>query len=202
VLIATDDMYEHIYWGDGPFSSFATACPELYDRTITVNGVSKSYAMTGWRIGYAGAPAPLIKAMTKIQSQSTSNPASMSQAAALAALTGDQACVTDMMREFRSRHDFVVASLDALPGVSCRPGAGTFYAFADFSACIEAHPGINDDVELAEYLLAAAGVALVPGTAFGAPGHLRVSFAADMSTLEEAMRRLADCLGGQTSSKS
>ena len=93
------------------------------------------------------------------------------------------------------RHDFVVAALDALPGVSCLRGAGTFYAFADFSACIEAHPGINDDVELAEYLHAAAGVALVPGTAFGAPGHLRVSFAADMSTLEEAMRRLADCLG-------
>ncbi|HUE89446.1 MAG TPA: pyridoxal phosphate-dependent aminotransferase [Vicinamibacterales bacterium] len=195
VLIATDDMYEHIYWGDEPFTSFASACPQLYDRTVTVNGVSKSYAMTGWRIGYAGAAAPLIKAMTKIQSQSTSNPASMSQAAALAALTGDQTCVTDMMREFRVRHEFVVAALDSLPGVSCRPGAGTFYAFADFSACIEAHPGINDDVELAEYLLAAAGVALVPGTAFGAPGHLRVSFAAGMPTLEEAMRRLADCLG-------
>ncbi len=195
VLIATDDMYEHIYWGDEPFCSFATACPDLYDRTVTVNGVSKSYAMTGWRIGYAGAPAPLIKAMAKVQSQSTSNPASMSQAAAVAALNGDQQCVAEMTRAFRERHDFVVSALNDLHDVSCRPGAGAFYAFADFTACINARDGIDDDVQLAEYLLAAAGVALVPGTAFGAPGHLRVSFAADMDTLKEAMRRLAACLG-------
>ncbi|CAN5163107.1 pyridoxal phosphate-dependent aminotransferase [soil metagenome] len=194
VLIATDDMYEHIYWGEQPFESFASACPQLYDRTVTVNGVSKSYAMTGWRIGYAGAPAPLVRAMTKVQSQSTSNPAAVSQAAALAALSGDQQCVAEMCEAFRERHDYVVQALDALPGVACRPGDGTFYAFADFSDCIAAHPGIGDDVELAEYLLAVAGVALVPGSAFGAPGHLRVSFAVDLETLHEAMSRLENCL--------
>ncbi|MGH8495102.1 MAG: pyridoxal phosphate-dependent aminotransferase [Gammaproteobacteria bacterium] len=195
VLVSTDDMYEHIYWSKEPFCSFATACPELYDRTVTVNGVSKSYAMTGWRIGYAGAPAPIVKAMTKVQSQSTSNPASVSQAAAVAALNGDQRCVSEMTKAFKERHDFIVPALNELPGVSCRPGDGTFYAFADFTECIRAHDSIEDDVELAEYLLAAAGVALVPGTAFGAPGHLRVSFATDMETLKEAIKRLAACLG-------
>jgi len=194
ILIATDDMYEHILWAEEPFCNILNACPDFYDRTIVLNGVSKVYAMTGWRIGYAGGPAELIKAMKKIQSQSTSNPTSISQVAAQAALEGDQSCIKPMVTAFRERHDFVVAALNALPGVTCLPADGTFYCFPSFEAVIERMDSVKDDVELAEYLIENAGVAFVPGSAFGAPGYLRLSFATSMDILKDAMERLARAL--------
>ena len=131
IVIASDEMYEHIYWGQEPFTAFLQANPALYDRTVTINGVSKAYAMTGWRIGYCGGPTDIVSAMSTIQGQSTSNASSISQRAATVALNGDQGCVAEMNRAFKARHDFVVQGLNALPGVTCLPGAGTFYAFAD-----------------------------------------------------------------------
>ena len=195
VLVATDDMYEHILWSEEPFCNILNACPALYDRTIVLNGVSKAYAMTGWRIGYAGGPADLIKAMKKIQSQSTSNPTSIAQVAAEAALNGDQGCIAPMLKAFKERHDHVVARLNALDGVHCLPADGTFYAFPDFRKVIAANPNVNSDVELAEYILNEAGVALVPGSAFGAEGYLRLSFATSMENLDAALDRIADLLG-------
>ncbi len=194
VLIATDDMYEHILWSAEPFSNILMACPELNARTIVLNGVSKVYAMTGWRIGYAGGPAELIKAMKKIQSQSTSNPTSISQVAAQAALDGDQACITPMLKAFRERHDFVVAALNEIPGVTCLPADGTFYCFPHVQEVIDRMDGISDDIGLAEFLLDQAGVALVPGSAFGAPGYVRLSFATGLDTLKTALERIAKSL--------
>lgn len=193
VLIATDDMYEHIYWGAEPFANILMVCPDLAERTIVLNGVSKAYAMTGWRIGYAAGPRALIAGMKKVQSQSTSNPASISQAAAEAALRGDQACVRTMCQAFRKRHDWLVAEFNRMPGVHCAPSVGTFYAFPSFAEAIR-RSGCKDDVELAEQLLTQAGVALVPGTAFGAPGHVRLSFAASESVLAAAMERIGGYL--------
>ena len=194
VLIATDDMYEHILWSEEPFSNILDACPDLYERTIVLNGVSKVYAMTGWRIGYAGGPADLIKAMKKVQSQSTSNPASISQAAAQAALEGDQSCIEPMIKAFRERHDFVVEALNRIPGVVCLPADGTFYCFPQVQAVIDRLDAVNNDIELAEYLLDNAGVALVPGSAFGAPGYVRISFATSMDILKDALARLTKAL--------
>ncbi len=195
VLIATDDMYEHILWTEAPFCNILDACPELYSRTIVLNGVSKAYSMTGWRIGYAGGPEPLIKAMKKIQSQSTSNPASISQAAAVAALDGDQGCIAPMLKAFKERHDFVVGKLNELPGVECLPSDGTFYSFPNLHHILEKRKDLHNDVELAEWLLQDAGVALVPGSAFGAPGYMRLSFATSMGNLEDALNRLHKALG-------
>ena len=189
VVVVSDDIYEHIYWADEPFVSFATACPELFDRTVTVNGVSKAYAMTGWRIGYAGGPAELISAMKTVQSQSTSNPCSVSQAAAQAALDGDQGPVREMCAAYRRRHDYIVAALNAIPGVQCRPGEGAFYAFPRVQDAVE-RLGLADDTALAKKLIAEADVACVPGAAFEAPGYLRMSFACSQETLEEAVNRL------------
>lgn len=194
VLIATDDMYEHILWTEEPFVNILMACPDLYDRTIVLNGVSKAYSMTGWRIGYAGGPAWLIKAMKKIQSQSTSNPTSISQHAAEAGIKGDQQCVKDMVTAFKERHDFVVGALNAMPGVECIESDGTFYAFPSFQAVIDRLDGIEDDLQLGEFLIENAGVALVPGSAFGTPGHMRLSFATSMENLENAMQRIAKCI--------
>jgi aspartate aminotransferase len=193
IVIGTDDMYEKIYWEPEPFCSLVTAVPELYPRTVTINGVSKSYAMTGWRIGYCGGPKELIQAMSTIQGQSTSNPSSISQKAAVAALTGDQACVGTMNAAFKERRDFVVRALNALPGVSCLPGAGTFYAFAEVSRAMAAL-GCRDDNEFAELLLNDAGVAVVPGSGFGAPNHMRLSFACSLATLEKALTRIGRLL--------
>jgi len=189
VVIAADEMYEHIYWGSEPYLSFAQANPQLYSRTVTINGVSKAYAMTGWRIGYCGGPKEIVTAMSTIQGQSTSNASSISQRAATVALNASQACVVEMNKAFKERHDFVVAGLNAIPGISCRPGAGTFYAFADIQDAMRAL-GLKDDNEFAEYLLVEAGVAVVPGSGFGAPGHMRISFACSMQTLEDALRRI------------
>jgi len=196
LLIATDDMYEHILWSAEPFCNIVNACPDLKDRTIVLNGVSKAYAMTGWRIGYAAGPKSLIAAMKKIQSQSTSNPTSIAQAAAEAALTGDQGCIRPMVRAFKERHDLVVARLNRMRGVRCLPSQGTFYAFPDFRAALAALRGVANDVALAEHILEKAGVALVPGSAFGADGHLRLSFATSMEALQAALDRLEKLLGG------
>jgi aspartate aminotransferase len=193
IVIGTDDMYEKIYWEPEAFCSLLTAVPELYNRTVTINGVSKAYAMTGWRLGYCGGPTELISAMATIQGQSTSNASSISQKAAVAALNGDQACVGTMNAAFKERRDVVVRTLNSLPGVSCLPGAGTFYAFAEVSRAMSAL-GCRDDSEFAEFLLNEAGVAVVPGSGFGAPGHVRLSFACSMATLEKALGRIARVL--------
>ena len=194
IVIAADDMYEHIYWAKEPFVSFAEVCPSLYERTVTINGVSKAYAMTGWRIGYAGGPKSIIGAMKKIQSQSTSNPSSISQAASIAALSGDQTCVREMTRAFRERHDYVVAALNGISGFKCIPSSGTFYAFPSVSGALRAK-GLKDDLALSELLLNSGEVAVVPGSAFGAPGYLRLSFACSLETLKEAIRRITRVIG-------
>ena len=193
VLVAADEIYEHIQWADEPFVSFATACPDLYDRTVTINGVSKAYAMTGWRIGYAAGPAALVKAMQTIQSQSTSNACSVSQVAAEAALDGDQAPVADMTAAYKQRHDYIVAALNDLDGFECRPGEGTFYAFPRISGVLQAK-GLDDDTELVELLIEKADVACVPGSAFGAPGYMRLSFACSIESLVEAVKRMKRAL--------
>ncbi len=194
IVIASDDMYEHILWADEPFCNIVNACPELYERTVVMNGVSKAYSMTGWRIGYAGGPEMLIQSMKKIQSQSTSNPVSISQAAAEAALKGDQSCIQEMLKAFKERHDFVVERLNRIKGVYCLASQGAFYSFPDMSGAIGAI-GAEDDVHFAEYLLNEAEVALVPGSAFGKPGYMRLSFATSLDNLREALKRLARLLG-------
>ncbi len=195
VLIATDDMYEHIVWTAEPFCNIANVCPDLLPRTIVLNGVSKAYAMTGWRIGYCAGPKPLIAAMCKVQSQSTSNPTSIAQVAAEAALSGDQACIVPMRAAFHARHDRLVKRLNGLRGVRCIPSQGTFYSLPSFHAAMTNLEGIRDDVELAELILNQTGVALVPGSAFGAAGYLRLSFATSMENLDAAVDRLEKLLG-------
>ena len=190
VLVATDDMYEHILWADEPFSNIVMACPELYDQTIVLNGVSKAYSMTGWRIGYAAGPESIIKAMKKVQSQSTSNPTSISQVAAEAALNGDQTCLKPMLSAFKERHEYVYQRLNAIDGISCLPSDGTFYSFPDVRGFIDKLDGVNDDLELSEYLIEKAGVALVPGSAFGSPGYIRISFATSLDVLKDALDRI------------
>jgi aspartate aminotransferase len=189
IVIGTDDIYEKIYWGAEPFASLLTVAPELYDRTVTINGCSKSYAMTGWRIGYCGGPKEIVTAMTTIQSQSTSNASSISQKAALAALTGDQSSVAKMNEAFKARHDYLIAALNTLPGVSCLPAAGAFYAFADVRGAI-GYLGLRDDNAFCELLINQALVAVVAGSGFGAPGHVRLSFACSRETLEKAVERM------------
>lgn len=193
IVIAADDIYEHIHWANEAFVSFATACPDLKDRIVTTNGVSKAYAMTGWRIGYAAGPAELITAMKTVQSQSTSNACSISQAAAVAALDGDQSCVGEMAAAYKERHDFLIPALNELEGIDCRPGEGTFYAFPRIVGALEARKLAND-VELVEFLLDQANLACVPGSAFGAPGYIRLSFACSMQTLETAVERMKRAL--------
>ena len=194
VMIATDDMYEHIRWSRDPYLNLLSIAPELYSRTMVLNGVSKAYSMTGWRIGYAAGPETVIKAMKTIQSQSTSNPTSISQVAAQAALDGDQTFIRRMRTEFEERHNFIVNALNEIDGVHCLPSDGAFYAFPHMQGVIDRLDGINDDLQLAEYLLDQCGIALVPGTAFGAPGYLRLSFAIDLKTLKDAAKRLHEGL--------
>ena len=201
IVIGTDDMYEKIYWASEPFCSLLSVAPELYGRTVTINGVSKAYAMTGWRIGYCGGPKEVISAMSTIQGQSTSNASSISQKAAAVALSADQSCIEEMNKAFKERHDFIVQGLNSLPGVSCLPGAGTFYAFADVSRAMATH-GCRDDGEFTELLLERAGVAVVPGSPFGAPGHIRLSFACSLQMLEKAIERMRRALSGTAVAKS
>jgi aspartate aminotransferase len=195
IVIATDDMYEHIRWSDKPFVNILNACPDLKDRCLVLNGVSKAYSMTGWRIGYAAGPATIIKAMKKIQSQSTSNPTSISQVAAQAALEGSQDCIQDMLIHFKQRHDYVVERLNKINGVNCLPTDGTFYCFPNVQGAIERIDGVTTDVELAEHLIEHAGVALVPGSAFGLAGHVRISIATSQENLTNALDRLEQALG-------
>jgi aspartate aminotransferase len=190
-------MYEKIFWDPEPFCSLLTAVPELYNRTVTINGVSKGYAMTGWRIGYCGGPREIITAMSTIQGQSTSNASSITQKAALAALNGDQSGVAERNKAFKERHDWLNAALNSLPGVSCLPAAGTFYAWADVRGAMR-NLGLSQDNAFAEYLIDKAGVAVVPGSGFGAPGHMRLSFACSMQTLHKAIDRMRAVLPQQS----
>lgn len=195
IIIATDDMYEHIMLSDNKFANILNACPDLYPQTIVLNGVSKAYAMTGWRIGFCGGPENIITAMENIQSQSTSNPTSISQVAAEAALTGDQSCITPMVAAFKERNNFVTEKLNAIPGINCLASDGAFYTFADTRQAIaDLHKkGIlttDNDIAFSEHLLEQAGVAVVPGSAFGSEGYIRLSFATSMNNLETALERI------------
>ena len=190
VVIISDDIYEHIVWTDEGFNNILNVCPELNDRTVVINGVSKAYSMTGWRIGYSGGPAEIIKGMKKMQSQSTSNPTSIAQYAAQAALEGDQSFLKEMCDVFEQRHNFVYESLNSINSVECLPSDGTFYSFPSFHKIIDRMDGIEDDVQLAQLILEKGDVALVPGSAFGLSGYLRLSYATDMESLEKALSRI------------
>lgn len=188
ILIITDDIYEHILWTPEPFVNIVNACPELKDRTIVVNGVSKAYAMTGWRIGYAAGPQSVIAAMSKIQGQNTSNATTVAQVAATAALNGDQGVIAPMLKAFKERHDYVVGRLNGMKGISCLQAQGTFYAFPNVEQALR-NLGLENDLALADYLIK-EGVAVVPGSAFGLEGYIRISYATSMANLEKAMDRL------------
>jgi len=200
IVIASDDMYEHILLDGSKFVNILDACPDLYDRTVVENGVSKAYSMTGWRIGYCGGPQELIEAMENIQSHSTSNPTSISQYAAEAALNGDQSCIEPMVKAFRERGHFVAAALNAIPGVKCLVPIGSFYVFPDCREAIARMAGQGKlkqatDVALCDYLMEQAqAVAAVPGSAFGAEGYLRISFATSMENLKKASERMAKAM--------
>ena len=199
VLVATDDMYEHVNLTGEKFYNILNAAPALKSRCIVLNGVSKAYSMTGWRIGYAAGPAYIIKAMEILQSQSTSNATSISQHAAVAALSGSQDCIKPMVTAFKERHKYVVDRFNAMPGVSCLMAGGAFYAFPDARVAIATlHQSgkINaaTDLALAEYLLEKFDVAVVPGSAFGAEGYFRISFATSMDNLREALNRIEKAL--------
>jgi aspartate aminotransferase len=199
ILIGTDDMYEHIKLQDIPFYNILNIEPSLKDRCVVMNGVSKAYSMTGWRIGFAAGPNYIIKAMEILQSQSTSNPTSISQVAAEAALSGEQACMQPMIKAFRERHDYVVKSFNEIPGLSCIVAQGAFYAFPDARKAIEHLYNQKilkekTDLALTNYLLEKEGVAVVPGSAFGSDGYFRISFATSMDNLVEAMKRIKRAL--------
>lgn len=193
VFVATDDMYEHIRWTGDKFYNILNADPSLYDRTIVLNGVSKAYAMTGWRIGYAAGPLKLIKAMTKVQSQSTSNPTSISQVAAQAALDGDQQVLEPMVAAFERRCDLVVNGLNQIKGIHCLRPDGAFYVYPNIKPLIKAL-GLQSCTEFSEWLLDKAGVAVVPGDAFGLGGFMRISYATSEKVLEDALARIANAV--------
>lgn len=195
VIIASDDIYEHINLNDQDFNNIVMVDPSLKDRSVILNGVSKAYSMTGWRIGYAAGPTRIIKAMTKLQSQSTSNPSSISQAAAETALRGNNECIAEMVKEFKLRHTYVVENINSINGLSCIPAEGAFYAFPYAQDAIDRLfkanvISKNNDIGLCEYLLEKANVAVVPGSAFGAEGYFRLSFATSMENLVEAISRI------------
>jgi aspartate aminotransferase len=193
IVVLADDIYEHIHWADEPFCSIATACPELYNQVVTINGVSKCYAMTGWRVGYAGGPPEVIKAMKTIQSQITSNPCSISQVAAAAALDGDQSCMEPMLSAYKARSDYVVQALNEIPGFECREGEGAFYAFPRVTEAMAAK-GLETDADLVRLVLESGDVVMVPGTPFGAPGYVRISFACSIEELQDAIGRIRKAL--------
>jgi len=199
LLVISDDIYRSLVYGDAAYHSIAAIGPELAARTVLVDGVSKTYAMTGWRIGYTAGPLPLIKAMSKIQGQSTSNPTNLSQVAALAAITGPQDCVETMRKAFDQRRIEMVKLLRAIPNVSCREPKGAFYAFPDLSAYVgkKSPEGsmLDDDVQLCDWLVEVGKVAVVPGSGFGAPGHVRLSYACSMDNIKDGVGRLAKALG-------
>lgn len=195
VYIGTDDIYEHINLGDNPFYNILMVEPKLKDRVIVLNGVSKAYSMTGWRIGYAAGPKAIISAMSKLQSQSTSNPTSISQVAAETALRGNKDCIVPMVKAFKERHAYVLQALNDIDGLKCIPAEGAFYAFSDANDAIknlyESHKiSEKNDLAFAEFLLESQGVAVVPGSAFGLEGYFRISFATSMDNLVEAIKRI------------
>ena len=193
VIIASDDIYEKIHWGESKFYNIGTAVPELNNRVISINGVSKCYAMTGWRIGYAGGPREIITSMKTVQSQSTSNPCSISQIAATEAINGNQDCVKDMVIEYKKRNDFIINALNKIPGFECNSADGAFYAFPRVDKAIQSN-NLKNDIELAALILNKAGVVVVPGTPFGAPGYIRLSYACSMNDLEKATDRITKAI--------
>ena len=194
IIIASDDIYEHIIFNGKKFTNILNVCPELYDQTIVLNGVSKAYAMTGWRIGYAAGNSTIVGAMKKIQSQSTSCTCSISQAAAKAALDDDNSEVTKMVSEYQLRSEYLHTELNKIEGIKYKKPEGSFYAFVDVNGLINKIENINDDFELAEYFLREADVAVVPGTAFGSKNHIRISFATSLVNLEKAVYRIKNLL--------
>ncbi|WP_347332331.1 pyridoxal phosphate-dependent aminotransferase [Marinimicrobium locisalis] len=194
VFVATDDIYEHLRWTGGRYYNVVNACPSLKARTIVINGVSKAYAMTGWRVGFCGGPEDVIYQMNKLQGQSTAHTAAVSQKAAVAALTGDQTNVREMASAYEARHTLVQQGVESLRGVNYLASEGTFYCLPDFSAVIQRLDNVSDDQQLADWLLDNAGVAMIPGSAFGAPGHMRLSFAATEEDIEKAMQQLHSVL--------
>ncbi len=193
LVVVSDDIYQHLVYGGARFTGLLEVAPDLRDRTVIVNGVSKTYAMTGWRIGFAAGPAPLIGAMEKIQSQSTSNPTSFAQKAAAVALTGPQECVAQMRSAFEARRDLLVLGLNAIPGISCPAPQGAFYAFPNVAALYGTRAGettIASSFDLARYLLDEARVALVPGAPFGSDAHLRLSYATSEASIREGLERI------------
>ncbi len=191
ILIITDDIYEHIYWNnDENFVNIVMVDKTLKNRTIILNGVSKAYAMTGWRIGYGAGPKNIIQAMKKIQGQSTSNPCSISQAAALEALNGDQNIINIMVCAFKKRHDFIVDALNTINGIECPKSQGAFYAFPRVEGLIS-RLGLKNDIELSTYCLEILNIALVPGSDFGMPGYIRFSFATSMDNIRKAIDKLS-----------
>ena len=194
IYVSSDDIYEHIHWNKEKFHNIVNACPKLKDRTIVLNGVSKAYSMTGWRIGYAAGNKEIIKKMKTLQSQSTSCASSISQAAACAALSQTCEEMPLMTKEYKKRHDYVVNELNLIDGVICKETDGTFYVFPSFKEYIINSKKITNDTELALHLLNTAKVAVVPGSAFGQEGHIRISIAIDMDSLKEAMKRIVNSL--------
>jgi aspartate aminotransferase len=190
ILVSSDDIYEHIHWHKEKFHNILNVCPELKQRTVILNGVSKAYSMTGWRIGYAAGDKEIIKKMKTLQSQSTSCASSISQAAASAALNNTCHELPEMNKEYKKRHDFVVSELNKIDGVECKPTDGTFYVFPSFKDYLKKNKLLSNDTELALYILEKAKVAVVPGSAFGIDNHIRISIAIDMDSLKEAMKRL------------
>jgi aspartate aminotransferase len=194
VWVMADDMYEHLVYDDFRFTTIAQVEPRLYERTLTVNGVSKAYCMTGWRIGYGGGPKQLIKAMGAIQSNSTANPCSISQAAAIEALTGPQGFIAEHNKSFKDRRDLVVDMLNRVPGLYCPRPEGAFYVYPSCAGVIGKHTPegqrIDNDEDFARYLLEASDVAVVHGAAFGLSPHFRISYATSTDILREACRRI------------
>jgi len=201
IIVATDDMYEHILLDGSKFVNIVNVCPDLYGRTVVLNGVSKAYSMTGWRIGYCGGPEELVSAMENVQSHSTSNPATISQYAAEAALNGDQSCIEPMVAAFKERGVFVADGLNRIPGVKCLKSAGAFYVFPDCRGAIarlhkEGRIKSPTDMALCDYLIdLPQAVAAVPGSPFGMEGYLRISFATSMENLKKAIDRMAGAMG-------
>ena len=194
IFISSDDIYEHIHWSDEKFHNILNVAPLLKERTVILNGVSKAYSMTGWRIGYAAGNKEIIKKMKTLQSQSTSCASSISQAAAEAALSNACLELPDMNKQYKERHDFVVSELNQIEGVECKPTDGTFYVFPSFKNFIEKSEIVSNDKELALYILEKSKVAVVPGSAFGIEGHIRISIAIDIDSLKNAMERLKNTL--------
>jgi aspartate aminotransferase len=191
VMIITDDIYEHIRWNNDPYYNILMVNSSLKDRTIVLNGVSKAYAMTGWRIGYAAGPEAIIKSMKKVQGQSTSNPCSIAQAAAVEALNGDQSFIQMMVDEFKKRHDYLVENLNKIDGVECPTSDGAFYSFPKVEKLIQ-RLGLKNDIEFSTLCLEKLNIALVPGSAFGADGYVRFSFATSMENIQTAVQKLSE----------